>query len=606
MARDKVLTHGKKTRADALAREKRFDEARAAYESVCRADPTDAEAWMKLSAVHRRLADLDNAENCARAAVRLRPDLAHAHYTLAVALHARGKLMDALAGYRRAIQLKPDFALVHYLAGNALQAMGRCDEAFAEYRCAIELKPDLYEAFCESGAVLIKLDRIDEAITVLKRAEQLRPNDPAALINLANAAERTGRYNDALSLYRRALAAHPGSLEVTARLASLLERLGRIDEAAGLVAHAGPRTEQHPLMALAEARISRRQGRVSDAVRVLRSMIGQPLDDAVYGEICLLLGQCYDQLGDTAAAFPILVEGNRRLALAASPSEADARRYLDETEWLHRCVTSHLKEAGMRDDGPCDDAPVFIVGFPRSGTTLLEQVLDCHPALQTMEERPAAAAMERALRAWGVNRDNALANLAPDQLMHLRTLYWEQVDRHVVRRAGTLLVDKLPLNITRVALIWRVFPRARFILALRHPCDVCLSCFMQHFAVNDAMANFFTLEDTVRMYARVMARWQETVRLLPLDHRVTQYERLISDFEGETHALLDFLGVGWNSAVLDHTEHAARRDVINTPSYHQVTRPLYRDAAYRWRRYADQFEPLMPILQPFIEAFGYR
>ncbi len=252
-----------------------------------------------------------------------------------------------------------------------------------------------------------------------------------------------------------------------------------------------------------------------------------------------------------------------------------------------------------------DDAPVFLVGFPRSGTTLLEQILDCHPALQALEEMPAAAAMEQVFLGWVGDRVEAIADLEPLQISELRQAYFAETARHLERRPGTTLVDKLPLNLIRVPLIWRVFPNARFILALRHPCDVCLSCFMQSFAANEAMSSFYTLENTVRTYAEVMGLWQDYTRALPLRYHAIRYEDMVTDFEKETRALLDFLGVGWNEAVLNHTEHARQRSNINTPSYHQVTQPIYLHAKYRWRRYAREFEPMMPILRPFMERFGY-
>ena len=225
--------------------------------------------------------------------------------------------------------------------------------------------------------------------------------------------------------------------------------------------------------------------------------------------------------------------------------------------------------------------------------------------MQTLEEKPAVDIMEQAFLQWAGNRKDALAELGTEQIEQLRMLYFDEVARQIKRDPEAILVDKLPLNIVKIPLIWRVFPRSRFILVLRHPCDVCLSCFMQSFLVNQAMANFFTLENTARTYAKVMGLWQNFERMLPLNYRRIRYEDMVEDLEGETRMLLDFLGVGWDDAVLDHVEHARRRGVINTPSYHQVTQPVYRDAKFRWKRYARELEPVMPILRPYIELFGY-
>jgi hypothetical protein len=132
-----------------------------------------------------------------------------------------------------------------------------------------------------------------------------------------------------------------------------------------------------------------------------------------------------------------------------------------------------------------------------------------------------------------------------------------------------------------------------------------LSNFMQAYKINDAMANFFTLKDAAHCYAQVMGLWQHCVAALPMRFHMVRYESLVADLESEVRVLLDFLGVGWDAAVLEHAEHARARGVINTPSYQSVTEPLYQRAKYRWKRYEKEIAPHLGALQPFIEAFGY-
>lgn len=150
-----------------------------------------------------------------------------------------------------------------------------------------------------------------------------------------------------------------------------------------------------------------------------------------------------------------------------------------------------------------------------------------------------------------------------------------------------------------------VFPDARFILALRHPCDCVLSCYMHLFGPNDAMANFYTLEDTADVYARVMGLWRSWAAQLPLRYHTIHYENVVQDLPGEVKPLLDFLGLDWQEHMARPHEHAARREFINTPSRSQVIQPLYQRAAGRWRRYQPFMEKILPVLQPYIEYFGY-
>jgi hypothetical protein len=264
----------------------------------------------------------------------------------------------------------------------------------------------------------------------------------------------------------------------------------------------------------------------------------------------------------------------------------------------------------MPDQVPVTDqvdeqAPIFMIGFPRSGTTLLEQILGSHPDLQTLEEKDTVATMLKSFLAMAGDSEHALAELDQTQILRLRKEYFDRAAHHISLRPGALLVDKMPLNTAYVPLLWRVFPHAKFILSIRHPCDVCLSCFMQNFAINEGMVGFFTLEDTSQIYSLVMGAWRKYAQELPLNYWQIRYEDLIEDVEGQAHQLLDFIGVPWNDAVLSHTEYAQQRTNIRTPSYHQVTQPIYQRAKYRWKRYEKEFAPVIEVLQPFIEQFGY-
>ncbi len=572
---------------------------------MCKTDPSDVGAWVKLSAVQHRLRRHDEAEATSQRALQLAPKLAFAHHAHATALQCLGKLDAATAGYRRAIQLKPDYADAHYLLGNVLMEQGKLQNAVASLTQAVALRPDFFAALSDLGAALLMIGHLDEAPGILQRALALRPDSAEVLANMANLLEMDERVEEALALHARALSVQPDSLDILAKQAELLEKTGRLAESREAVQSGLERQPQHPVLNLVAARLKRREGHHAEAAAQLEAVLSQSMRHDTGGEIHLLLGQLYDRLGRNEEVFFHLAEGKRRTASAADPEGLGRKRFLDKIDASLAGLTNRLLTIRDSDTGPSTDAPVFLIGFPRSGTTLLEQILGSHPALQTMEEKPTAAAMEQAFLAMTGGGPDALADLKPDQVTSLRRAYFDEATRHVQRRPGTLLVDKLPLNTIRVPLLWRVFPQARFILAIRHPCDVTLSCLMQNFGANDAMAGFVSLESVAEIYAQVMGAWREFSARLPLQWHRVRYEDLIADFEDEARKLLDFLGVGWDDEVLDHTRHAQERTVINTPSYHQVTQPLYQHARYRWKRYASAFTPILPTLQPFIDHFGY-
>jgi len=610
MAKPNVLIRSKKNKAVELLNANRLHEADAAFANICQSAPADYESWAMRGLIHRKLGLYPESADFSRRALALNPRYDQAHQVLGQAQQSMGRLDEALASYRKAAELCPDDAKTHYLLANALRERGAADDAVRHYREAVRLQPDFVEALSNLGAVLTVQGEVLEAARVLNHAVSLNPRAPQVLCNLGHLLLRDGKLDEALDRYQRALTLDPDSLDAAANITALLEKVGRLDEARELVEKTLQSAPTFPPLLLAAAKLARRDKRVDEAIGFLETLLVQNPDSETAGEAHMLLGPLYDRKGDANRAYAHLVEGNRLVAGSILNNVGNGSRYLKRIESMRRYLTPALADV-TRAVPSSEPSPVFLLGFARSGTTLLEQILDSHPALSALEEKPTVSAMVHAFEAMtqggqaAAEGDNALASLTAAQIEVLRAAYFAEVARHIDLAPGAILVDKMPLNTVNVHLIWRVFPEAKIILAIRHPCDVCLSCFMQNFMINEAMASFFTLESTAEVYDQVMKTWLLAAASLPLNYHRVRYEDLVANFEGETRALLDFLGVGWDEKVRGHTEHAMQRGTINTPSYHQVTQPIYQHAKYRWKRYAQQFEPVMPILEPYIDYFGY-
>jgi len=596
----------KKSRADELAKENRLEEAKRLYLAVCQSNRHDVEAWVKLGTINRRLGLYQEAERCSRHGVFLAPDLGFTHYALGAALQCQGKLQEAISCQRTALGLMPRFADAYYLLGNALHESGELAEAADCYRQAVQIQPNCFEALSDLGALLVTTGNCAEAMVILHQGLGLKPDSIAVRRNLSNAQHLQGRTEEALDSVMQMLSANPGSAVAIAGAAIFMERIGRISDAAELVKSGLLVAPQNPELQLVAARLARREGHYQDVADILESIRNQQMSKETAGEVLIMLGQAYDQLGFSSKVFPLLVEGNRLIAQTVNSIEPGRVRYLQRIDLMSRYATPLLATGSGELNSTDIQSPAFLLGFPRSGTTLLDQILDSHPLLQTMEEKGAVSLMLNSFLSMGNESDNALADLRQADIQLLREVYFTEVNRHLQLLPDTMLIDKLPLNTIALPLIWKVFPTAKIIMAVRHPCDVCLSCFMQNFAVNEAMANFLTLHDTVQLYAKVMGAWQKYKQVLPFEYKIVRYEDLLSDMKKESSVLLDFLGVGWHEAVQGHAEHALSRQAINTPSYHQVAQPIYQHAKYRWKRYRDEFEPYMETLQPFIDCFGYN
>jgi hypothetical protein len=244
-----------------------------------------------------------------------------------------------------------------------------------------------------------------------------------------------------------------------------------------------------------------------------------------------------------------------------------------------------------------------LLGFPRSGTTLLERVLTVSPQVIASEERETLTEATTEFMRGPATLDR-LAAISPTEADRHRALYWTRVRELGADPAGRVFIDKLPLNTIKLPLIAKLFPEAKILFAVRDPRDVVLSCFRQRFRVNPSMFEFLTLEGAARFYAQVMRLselYRDRFALTVFEHR---YEDLVSDFEGRAQDVCGFIGVDWTPDMRRFAERGARRSVA-TPSAAQVSRGLY-DGAGQWRRYADQLAPVMDILAPWVERFGYE
>jgi len=316
-----------------------------------------------------------------------------------------------------------------------------------------------------------------------------------------------------------------------------------------------------------------------------------------------LRGQFLDGLGDVDGAFAAFSEMNRLFREDPSNPVERGRIYRDELrsddERVGFAWFSSWHDLPPPDDGRM--SPVFLVGFPRSGTTLLDTMLMGHAGVEVMEEKPPLRKVE--LQAGGLD---ALVGMTVEQRNAFRTAYFDEAARWAELRSDSLLVDKSPLHMNKVPLIRRLFPDARFILALRHPCDCVLSCFITPFRLNNAMASFVDLDTSAEFYDLSFSHWKHCTDVIPMPVHSVRYEDVVEDAEGQLRALLNFLDLEWSDNVLDHERTARSRGLISTASYAQVTEGLYTRAKGRWEKYRAHMAPVLPVLKPWAEYFRYE
>ena len=249
--------------------------------------------------------------------------------------------------------------------------------------------------------------------------------------------------------------------------------------------------------------------------------------------------------------------------------------------------------------------PVFLIGFPRSGTTLLDNILSSHPLIQVVEERPLIENLKRML--FGPMTLKNLNSLTNNKINQLRDIYFSALRKNLIILPETkIIVDKFPLDIVHTPLILRVFPEAKFIFSLRHPCDCILSCFMQNFKINIAMSNFLSLKTSAILYDEVMTLWESCEQIFSPERIYIKYEDVVNDLKYGVQPALRFLDLDWDPNLLNYQQTALSKGFIKTPSYNQVIQKLTNQPIGRWKNYHSHFTPFLPKLKVWLKKFEYE
>lgn len=505
----------------------------------------------------------------------------------------------------------PESFAVLVARARAAHAAGELLGALVALEGALRLEPQHAELWTGLAELLHTLGRDDDALAALARTFAMAPRDPVALLFAGIIHNARGDVVEAEAILRDLLTLQPFHAAARANLASLLERSNRYDEAER-EAREGLKVAPHePLFSLvvAQCALHRRDFDTCDLFlgRLRASLARDPRHETglIPQHAAYLAAQMLQARGRHAEAFDAFAAANRIAERNSTRRGIRGGEYRAQHAAEARAFTAEWVAdwAPLPQPEPLPFRPAFLVGFPRSGTTLLEQILDAHPQVVGLEEQ---GFLEDALNELPSGYPIGLARLTVAERSALRARYAAAVLGRAPKAVGKVLVDKHPLKLARAGAIQRVIPEARFILALRHPYDVVLSCFMQEFGFNSAMANFFTLEDAAALYDETMALWERHRAQQPLAVVTVRYESLVEDLAGQVRPVLEHLGVGWDARVEDFAAHAISRGRIRTPSYSQVSQGMYTQARGRHHDHAARFSPqVRALLDPWVEHWGY-
>ena len=549
----------------------------------------------------------ETAERLCLDVLELAPDRPGALSVLYEIRKAQGKTRAAEALIRRIVALDPNNLVATNELALILLGKGSLAEAEIHARNAIRIAPENPQAHNLMGMIMTEANRPQIGEYHYRRVLELGgQRDPILLANLAWNLKNQGRMEEARALYQESTAAAPDIRQTLLGFARLEEADRNFDAADKLLDDMEQRFPNDPAVRLTRAVLLGRQRKYDAALALIESAVS---GDARLGPNELLeKGRLLDQSGHYDEAWAAFAEGKRLARELSGQSYLDdaAQQQIDRLRNFFSAGRLRLiPRAGVRADTP---QPIFILGFPRSGTTLVEQTLSAHPRIAAGDELPLiheiTAIMPRML-ASPLGYPEALAELwMGDQregLDNLRDYYLQKVRQMgVLRRGATRFTDKMPLNETHLGLIALLFPEAPLIHVLRHPLDIMVSAFSNAFTHGFYCAT--DLPTAAKHYVRVMDlvqhyRGEMTLRYLPI-----RYEDIVLYQEQSVRAMLDFIGEKFDKACL--TFHKNRR-YARTASYAQVTEPLYDRSMGRWKHYRGHLEQVLPQLQPVIERLGY-
>lgn len=495
---------------------------------------------------------------------------------VALQIERDGNVLEAVNLLSRAVELAPNDQGVRNALGLCLLRLERPAEALTQFAALLALDPSLPFAQASHGAALLALGAITDAEASYRRALELDPGQGVAMAGLAHIASRRAAYSEARHWAEKALAAMPNFPDA--------------------------------VMSLAAAELG--EGTPAKAETRLRAQLSneqlEPLDRAYANGLLGDVLDAEDRLADAFAAYTVCNDALRKIHADRFGSGQSALEYARRTtDYFERARVQNWKPCAVAGEDPSGvRGHVFLLGFPRSGTTLLEVILEGHPDVVSLEENESLIhGVHEFMR--GPEGFERLSQAAPGALQPLREAYWQLVADAGVAVAGKMFVDKHPLNTLKLPLIARLFPDATIVFACRDPRDVVLSCFRRRFRMSAPMYELLTLDGGARYYDAVMRLNHCLTDVLTLDTCLVRHEDLVTGFTREMKRICAFLGLEWVPAMGDFALRTQRRAAL-TPSTAQLVRGLNAEGIGQWRRYLTPMAPVLPTLDPWVKHFGYE
>ena len=567
--------------------------------------------WNILGAAHKGLGNTDKASLSFKKTTELNPNFADGYNNLGASLHNQGMLEESMLAYHKAISLRPNYVEAYSNLGVLLQENGKIKEAIESYKKAISINPDYAEAHNNIGNAFRDQAKLTEAIGSYNRAISIKPDYAEAYCHMGIALNDQGKLNESIEAYEKATTYKPSYIEAWTNGAEALEKWNRLTQLEDWLKQAFESFKVIPADILyLQSKLLWRNKEFQKAFDLISTINDEFIAEKRKQDYFNLKAKCFESLKQYANAYKYFSKMNSVTKKTADFTMHNPKAFLKNTKnQLAMIKAKPALKFETSTDNKVDTKNIeqtFLVGFPRSGTTLLDTILRSHSAIEVVEEQPAVALANQSILKSG--------NIAsPGQILpssvfdEAKKAYKKEFYKTIEKPSPEkVYIDKLPLNLLEVPLINALFPEAKFLLALRHPFDAILSCWMQNFKLNAAMATMVDLDQIVKLYCLAMETFKTCRIKYKLNVHTIKYEDLLEDIKGESTPLLKFLDLNWEIQMTEYRSTALKRGRINTPSYSQVSQPIYKDAKYRWINYKNYLDKYSDVIEPWIDEFGYE
>ena len=506
----------------------------------------------------------------------------------------------------KAISIQPEmFEANHNLAILNFQ-LGNIDSSILYFEKSIKIKPKFTQAYFNLGLAYDKKKNIDLAIINFKKVIRLEPNNSIALYNIGHLYKNKLETDKAEEYLVKSLNFNPNFIKTYLDLFSLYDQSNQIEKFSKLLDKAKKILSEKNLVNFYEAVLMYNQKNYKQTIQILENIDLKENYSVLNITKHSLLAKSYDRINNFDKAYDHF-KINNQLVNETYGKDVNEKSFVElVTQRINFYKNFNFNKWNQYQLKNEFYQPIFLIGFPRSGTTLLDTILRTNKSIEVIEEKPILRNFLRKLDIKIKNNFDNLENLDKKFIQNMQNIYFEEREKYLENKKTKIVIDKMPLNIIYIGEILRFFPNAKFIFALRNPYDSVLSCFMQQFELNPAMKNFTSLESSAFLYDLVMKLWTIYRNVFLINFHAIKYEDLVSNFETTTKKVFKFLEIEWTENTKNFYIDAKKRLNISTPSYNQVTSPLYTRSINRWKNYEKEFRSLKNILDPWLDEFNYK